>query len=96
MEKDRIILVFTLIFCVCLFFYGVIALYNPEKINEWNDRKIKNKSEKTLNTFNKFVLKQREKSREENFIYLRITGVGCVIMAIISILLILRKLIQMM
>lgn len=94
MEKDRIMLVFGLILFIILFFYGVIALYNPEKINEWNDRKIKNKSEKTLNTFDNFVLKQREKSRKENFIYLRITGVGCVIMAIISILFILHKLIN--
>jgi len=94
MEKDRIMLVFGLILFIILFFYGVIALYNPEKINEWNDRKLKNKSEKTLNTFDKFVLKQSEKSRKQNFIYLRITGVGCLIMAIISILLILHKLIN--
>ncbi len=94
MEKDKILLVFSLILFTFSFLWGLIALYNPEKIIEWNGKSIKNKSEKNLNTFDKFVLKQREKSRKENFIYLRITGVGCVAMSIISILLILSKLIN--
>lgn len=89
MEKDKIMLAFGLVIFIFLFFWGLIALFYPEKINEWNDKSIKNKNEKNLNTFDKFVLKQREKSRKENFIYLRITGVGCIAMSIISILLIL-------
>lgn len=92
MEKDRIMLILGLIFYIFLFFYGAFAMYNPKTLNEWyNKSTIKSKSEKNLNIFEKIVLKKREQSRTDNFINLRITGVVCMIMAIISILLILRK-----
>ena len=86
MQKEKIILILSLIIAIILFFYGLTSLFYPNKIKIWHERSLK----KSNNILSKYALEQSEK-RNSNFRE-RFTGFGCLIMSILMIWLFLKKL----
>jgi hypothetical protein len=88
MEKNTIILIFSLMISFLLLFYSLVAILNPQKLKELHEKLLSNSN----NILSKYALNESKKNK--NTINIRFTGFVALLMAIIMIYLFTSKLLN--